>query len=97
MRMANHGLVIYKDNSFEAIRTDINPGVSDKLCRGNGVVLLVVIPNDWIIMFRQGLDYLPIGSCEEEEMIYDAAMAWIGGETPGPYTHRRTIGKKRHA
>lgn len=89
MRMANYGLVIYKDNSFDAIRTNMSPGISDKYKRDAGVRLLVVIPYRWVLLYRQSLTYLPVGKDQEDDMIYDAAMAWIAGKEVRPHAHRR--------
>lgn len=93
MRMANYGLVIYLDNTYEAIRTTANPGISDKYNRGSGVCLLVVIPYEWVTMFKETLDYIPVGRDQGDDLVYDAAMAWISGKTLIPYAHRRKIGR----
>jgi hypothetical protein len=89
MRMANHGLVIYKDNSFEAIRTDMSPGISDKHRRDTGVVLLIVIPHSWLLTYRQSLPYFVVGRDQEELLVYDAAMAWVNGTQVKPHAHRQ--------
>lgn len=80
MRMANYGIAIYSDNTYAAIRTNINPGVSDKYNRSSGVVLLVVVPYQWVVTYRESLDYITVGKKAEQELIYQAAMAWLTEE-----------------
>jgi hypothetical protein len=94
MRMANYGVVLYRDGTYEAIRTTIDPGVTDKFSNVSGVSQLIVLPYEYVQRFRSSLPYIPVGVVAEDEMIYDSFVAWVSGEEPQPHMRRQIVFKR---